>query len=151
MHSESIKTTHSDGQKECKNMTNRKGLDRCSFPICPMPRAKLVERGKEYLSDMSLDMLDKTHRRKKAGKSRDRLWAAVLRKCGRTLDDVSKIMGRHISTVHRWLLRLNGTDLEHRHDKKSPGRPQSLTPEQEHMIENDLDKPQNESGFSRDI
>ena len=65
-----------------------------------MPKAKLVER-EEYLSDIPLDMLDKTHRNEKSGKSRDRLYAAVLRKCGRTLNDVSKITGRDISTVHR--------------------------------------------------
>ena len=128
-----------------------KGLDRWSFLIYPMPKVKLVERGKEYLYNIPLEVLDKTHRRKKAGKSRDRLQTAVLRKCGHTLDDISKIMGRNISTVHRRLFRLNGTDLEHRHDKKSPNRPRNLTPEQEHMIENDLDKPQNESGFSRYI
>ena len=114
-----------------------------------MPKAKLVERGEEYLSDIPLDMLDKSYRREKPGKSRDRLQAAVLRKCGRTLDDISKIIGRNASTVHRWLFRLKCKGLEHRHDKKSPGRPRNLTPEQERMIENDLDKPPSESGFSR--
>ena len=114
-----------------------------------MPKAKLVERGEEYLSDIPLEVLDETHRREKAGKSRDRLQAAVLRKRGHTLDDISKIMGRDISTVHRWLFRLKCKGLEHRHDKKSPGRPRNLTPEQERMIENDLDTPPSESGFSR--
>ena len=75
------------------------GLDRWSFLISPVPKAKLVER-EEYLSDIPLEVLDKTHRCGKAGKSRDRLYAAVLRKCGRTLDDISKITGRDISTVH---------------------------------------------------
>lgn len=114
-----------------------------------MSETKLVERGEEYLPEILLDELEKIFKDEKPGKSRDRLQAAVLRKSGQVLCDIAKIVGRHKSTVSRWLLRMARGGLGHRHDKKSPGRPRKMTPEQDRMIESDLDKPPSESGFSR--
>ena len=45
--------------------------------------------------------LEEAYRREPPGKSRDRLQAAGLRKRGRTLGKIARIMGRSVSTVHR--------------------------------------------------
>lgn len=114
-----------------------------------MPKAVLVKRGKEYLHDVPLPKLEEMHRREPPGKSRDRLQAAVLRKRGKTVEKIAGIVGRHSSTVHRWLYRMECEGPDGRHDRKSPGRPRLLTPEQEGAVEEDLDKPPPESGFDR--
>ena len=114
-----------------------------------MHRAARIKRGKEYLPKVPLPVLEGLHRREKPGKSRDRLQAAVLRKRGKKVEWIAKIVGRHTSTVSRWLRRMECDGLEARHDGKSPGRPRKLDPEQEGAIEEDLDKPPDESGFVR--
>ena len=114
-----------------------------------MPKAVLVKRGGEYLHDVPLPKLEEMHRREPPGKSRDRLQAAVLRKRGKTVEKIAGIVGRHSSTVHRWLHRMEREGPDGRHDRKSPGRPRLLTPEQEGAVEEDLDKPPPESGFDR--
>ena len=112
-----------------------------------MPRAVRMKRGEEYLPKVPLPVLEEMRRREKPGKSRDRLQAAVLRKRGGKIWRIAKIVGRHSSTVSRWLRRMECEGLEARHDNKSPGRPRKLDPEQERAVEEDLDKPPDESGF----
>ena len=114
-----------------------------------MPKAVLVRSGKEYLPSVPLTVLEEMHKRERPGRSRDRLQAAVLRKRGRTLEGIAKIMRRWASTIHRWLHRMDREGLEGRHDGKSPGRPRKMDPGQEWIIEEDLDKPPSESGFVR--
>ena len=98
---------------------------------------------------MPLAELEETYRREPPGKSRDRLQAAVLRKRGKMIVEIVTISGRHPSTVHRWLYRLEREGSEGRHDRRGPGRPRLLTPEQERLIKEDLDGPPSESGFGR--
>ncbi len=114
-----------------------------------MPKAVLVKRGDEYLPGVSLAELEEMHRREPPGKSRDRLQAAMLRKRGKMLAEIAAISGRHPSTIHRWLCRLEREGPEGRHDRWGPGRPRLLTPEQERLIQEDLDGPPSESGFGR--
>ena len=57
-------------------------------------------------------------------------------------------MGRSVSTVHRWLSQLEREGPDGRHDGKSPSRPRLLTPEQERLIQEDLDGPPSDSGFA---
>ena len=112
-----------------------------------MPKA--VRAKEEFLPDVSLATLEEMHRREKPGKSRDRLQAAKLRKRGDTLEEVADVVGRHPSTISRWLNRMARDGVDAREDRKSPGRPRNITPEQERAAEGDLDKPPGESGFDR--
>ena len=123
---------------------------RSSFsPRTPMPKAVLVKRGEEYLPGVLLAELEEAHMLEPPDKSRDRLQAAVLRKRGKMLAEIAATSGRHPSTIHRWLHRLERKGLEGRHDRWGPGRPRLLTPEQERLIKEDLDGPPSESEFSR--
>lgn len=114
-----------------------------------MPKAAPVKRGKEYLPGVQLPEPEETYGRERPGKSRDRLQAAILRKQGRTLWKIARVMGRGISTIHRWLSRMEREGPDGRHDGKSPGRPRLLNPEQERTIEGDLDGTPRDSGFER--
>ena len=112
-----------------------------------MPKA--VRAKEEFLPDVSLATLEEMHRREKPGKSRDRLQAAKLRKRGDTLEEVADVVGKHTSTISRWLNRMESEGVDAKEDRKSPGRPRNITPEQERAVEKDLDKPPGESGFDR--
>ena len=114
-----------------------------------MRQSRAVERGEEYLPDVSLAELKEMYRRERPGKSRDTLQAAVLRKSDNTLEEICDTAGHPMSTIHGWLCRLKREGLGRRHDQKSPGRRRSLTPKQEGAIKGDLGKPPSESGFER--
>ena len=112
-----------------------------------MPKA--VRAKEEFPPDVSLATLEEMHRREKPGKSRDGLQAAKLRKRGGTLEEIADVVGKHPSTISRWLNRMAREGVDAREDRKSPGRPRNITPEQERAVEKDLDKPPGESGFDR--
>ena len=114
-----------------------------------MPKATLVKREEEYLPGVQLPELEEMYRRERPGKSRDRLQAAILRKQGRTLGKTARVMGRGVSTIHRWLSRMEREGPDGRHDGKSPGRPRLLNPEQERTIKGDLDGTPRDGGFER--
>ena len=114
-----------------------------------MPKETLVKRGEEYLPGVQLSEPEETYRRERPDKSRDRLQAAVLKKCDVMLKEMARTVGQEISTVHRWLYGMERKGLEGRHDTKSPGRPRLLNAEQERIIEEDLDRMPCNSGFER--
>ena len=82
-----------------------------------MPKAVLVESGDEYLPDVPLAELKEMYRHEPPDKSRDRLQAAVLRKRDKMIVEISAISGRHPSTIHRWLHRLERVGLEGRYGR----------------------------------
>ena len=75
--------------------------------------------------------------------------AAVLRKRGKTLEDIENCIGIPEGTVHGWLARLALGELECRYDQKSPGRPPRLNQEQPDATDADIDKSPQKSGFDR--
>ena len=135
--------------KNGKQVTDRKTWNGPPAPQAPVPKAVLVKRGEEHPTDVSLAELKEMHRREPPGKSRERLQAAVLRKQGRMLEKIARVMGRGVSTIHRWLSRMEREGPDGRHDGKSPGRPRLLNPEQEKVVEGDLDGTPRDSGFER--
>ena len=62
-----------------------------------------VERGDEYLPNVSLAELKEMYRRERPGKSGDMLQAAVPRKSDNTLGEICGTAGRPASTIHGWL------------------------------------------------
>lgn len=116
-----------------------------------MPKTALVKRGKEHLPGVQLPEPEEMYGRERPGKSRDRLQAAVLRKQGRMLERIARVMGRGISTARRRLSGMKREGPDGRHDVERPGRPRLLSPEQEKSIEGDLDGTPRDGGFERDI
>ncbi len=114
-----------------------------------MPKETLVKRGEEYLSCMQLSELEETYRLECPDKSRDRLQATVLRKRGRMLKEIARTIGRRISTVYRWLYRMERKGLECRYYIKSSGRLRLLSPELEYAIKEGIDGIPSECSFER--
>ena len=110
-----------------------------------------LAKGAAYLKNISYSKLETMYKREKPGKSRERLQAALLRKKGKILEEIAVILGRGVSTIYRWLYKMDHEGVEHRHDRKRPGRPRTLNLEQEKAIKEDLDKPPSECGFKRSI
>ena len=115
-----------------------------------MPKAVLVNRGKECLPDVPLAELEEMYRHEPPGKSVDGLQAAIFRKRDKMIVEIVAISGRHHpSTIHRWLHRLERECSDGRYDRWSPGRPRLLALEQERSIKEDLGGPPSDSGFVR--
>ncbi len=51
----------------------------------------------------------------------------MLIKRGKMIVEMAAISGRHPSTVHRWLYRLEREGLKGRHDRRGPGRMRFVT------------------------
>ena len=113
-----------------------------------MRPARVVKLGEEFLKGVSVEDLKSMQAGEKDYKVKTMLQAAMHRKRGLFLEEISKAIGKAKSTIHGWLVRLeNG--MERRHDRKSPGRPCRLSDEQTSLLDRDLEKNPEESGFHR--
>ena len=94
-----------------------------------MPESTVVKERGAYPPKVDVKVLEEMQRREPFGKAKYILQAAVLRKRGKTLEDIKNCIGIPECTVHGWLARLATGGLECRYDKKSPGRPPRLNQE----------------------
>ena len=80
-----------------------------------MTKAPAVGRGKNFLSGMGTGQLKGLYKKEPAGRSREALMAAWLRRKGRSIGRIAKHPGRSKDTIHGWLLRMvkNGTGDRH--------------------------------------
>lgn len=78
------------------------------------------------LGGVSLDGLLSAYEREGYGKARLRLLAGIMRKRGRTIEEIAFELNRPVMTVHNWLRRLGEGELERIYDKKQSGRPPRL-------------------------
>ena len=93
----------------------------------------------EFLENISVDELVSMKSSEKDYKTRTKLQAAILRKKGKTIEEISDSIGVPTSTVDSWLIKLND-DIGNRYDKKIPGRPCRLSDAQKKELCEDLDK-----------
>ena len=105
-----------------------------TIPQTPMQESTVAGEGGGYLSKIGVKVLEEMQRREPLGKAKYILQAAVLRKRGKTLEEIEDCIGIPQGTVHGWLARLESGGLECRYDKKSPGRPPLLNQEQQDAI-----------------
>ena len=113
-----------------------------------MRPAKAVKLGEEFLKGISGEELRSTQMREKDYKVKTMLQAARHRKKGMLLREISEAIGEAVSTVHGWLLRLEEC-MGRRYDRKSPGRPCRLSDAQRSVLDRDIEKNPEESGFRR--
>ena len=85
-------------------------------------RDEVVPKGAVFMPRVSLKRLTKAHKKEKAGKSKYRLRAALLRKEGKGIRKISRVLGVAYSTVRDWLVRMHAGDLKRRFDRKRRGR-----------------------------
>lgn len=114
-----------------------------------MTRAPAVGRGKDYLRGMGTGQLKRLYRREPAGRSREALMAAWLRRKGWFIGRIADHLGRSRSTIHDWLLRMAENGTGDRHPGKSTGRIPKVSGEQCGQIASDLCGEPAEHGFER--
>ena len=113
-----------------------------------MRPAKAVKLGEEFLKGISEGELVSMQVMEKDYKVKTMLQAARHRKKGMLLREISEAIGKAVSTVHGWLLRLEEC-MERRYDRKSPSRPCRLPDAQRSVLDRDIEKNPEESGFRR--
>ena len=91
-------------------------------------RAKneVVPSGEQFLPIIDLEDLLKMHKKEKIGKAKHILQVCTLRKEGKSIRSISRIVGIAYSTARNWLLRVHREGLKRRFDKKRLGRKQNV-------------------------
>ena len=88
---------------------------------------EVVPKGAAFMPWLSLKRLIKAHEMEKAGKSKYRLHAARLRKEGKSIREISRILCVAYSTVRDRLVRMHAGNLSRRFDRRGRGRARILT------------------------
>jgi len=107
----------------------------------------ITPRGESFLPDFSIDELKNLYQKELDPKAKIRLLAAILRKEGRTLEEISFTVKHPLTTVGDWLRRLHTEGISRKNNKKPSGRPKRLTGEQIENLKPILFKSPQEQGF----
>ncbi|WP_143311786.1 COG3415 family protein, partial [Candidatus Methanoperedens nitratireducens] len=83
----------------------------------------ITPRGKSFLPDFSKDELNDLYQKEVDPKAKIRLLAAILRKDGKTLEEISLAVKHPLTTVGDWLRRLHTEGISRKNNKKQSGRP----------------------------
>ena len=75
-------------------------------------RDEVVPKGAAFMPSVSLEGLTKAHKKEKAGKSKYRLHAALLRKEGKDIRKISRMLGVAYSTVRDRAVRMHAGNPE---------------------------------------
>ena len=100
----------------------------------------MLRRGSDFLPYVSLKRLQKLYVREQNSKAKLRLLAAIRRKKGESLDNISRALEKPRRTIHGWLQRIEQRRLEGVYDKKQPGRTPKLTKQQLKKLHRELIK-----------
>ncbi len=85
-------------------------------------RDEVVPKGAAFMPSVSLKGLTKAHKKEKAGKSKYRLHAALLRKEGKDIRKISRMLGVAYSTVRDRPVRMHAGNLKRRFDRRRRAR-----------------------------
>lgn len=107
----------------------------------------IVLKGEEFLPKYTKQELIDLYRKEKDPKAKVRLLAAILRKEGRTLREISDRVKHPLTTVGDWLRRMHLEGISRRYSIKQPGRPRRLTNEQEIKLRSALSGSPQKEGF----
>ena len=84
------------------------------------PRGRVHAEGQPEEADQG------THKKEKAGKSKYRLHAALLRREGKSVRKISRMLGVAYSTVRDRLVRMHAGNLKRRFDRRRRGRARTI-------------------------
>jgi len=93
-----------------------------------------VPKGEDFLPKYSKEALQDLYRKEENSKAQIRLLAALLRKEGMTLEEISKKVKYPLTTVGDWLRRIHTAGIQRRYSIKQPGRPKRITVRQEQKL-----------------
>lgn len=100
-----------------------------------MPRRVEIERGEDYLPEYSIEDLEHMMSQLPYGKPRLRVKAAIHRKNGYGMSEISDMVGAHRNTVRGWLVNMANGGMCRIYDTPSPGRPRKLTDDEIYQLE----------------
>lgn len=106
-----------------------------------------LKKGVKFLPDVSKKELQALYKEEKKSKPKLRLLVALLRKEGRTLEDISFSVQKPKTTIHDWIKRLEDNSLEGIYDTKQTGKPTRLTQEQTNELKKVLSSSPMEQGI----
>jgi transposase len=107
----------------------------------------ITPRGESFLPNISMDELNDLYQKEKDPTVKIRLLSAILRKEGKTLEEISSTVKHPLTTVGDWLRRLHTEGISRKDDKKRSGRPKRLTDKQIEDLKPILFKSPQEQGF----
>lgn len=100
-----------------------------------------LKKGADFLPDFSKVKLKQLYNKEKNAKAKLRLLAAIQRKDGKTLDDISHSLQKPKMTIGDWLRRFVNKGIPGIYDIKQPGKPARLTEKQLKELDEILDVP----------
>jgi transposase len=105
--------------------------------------------GATFLPGVSTRRLRATYAAEQNSKSKLRLLAAVHRRSGKSIDEISYMLSKPRRTVHGWLTRFSERGIEAKDSRRQTGRPASLTVVQKRQLVKDLERgpPHNATGL----
>lgn len=107
----------------------------------------IVPKGEGFLPGYTRQELIGLYRKETDPKAKVRLLAAILRKEGMTLREISDRVKHPLTTVGDWLRRMYLKGISRRYSVKQPGRPRRLTDEEIGELGSILSQPPKEQGF----
>ncbi|NJD78938.1 MAG: transposase [Candidatus Methanoperedens sp.] len=107
----------------------------------------ITPRGESFLPDFSINELNDIYQEEEDSKAKIRLLAAILRKEGKTLEEISSTVKHPLTTVGDWLRRLHTEGISRKNNKKPSGRPKRLTDKQIENLKPILFKSPQEQDF----
>ena len=107
----------------------------------------ITPRGESFLPNISIDELNGLYQKENDPIAKIRLLAAISRKEGKTLEEISLAVKNPLTTVGDWLRRLHTEGIMRKNDKKRSGRPKRLTDKQIEDLKPIFFKSPQEAGF----
>jgi len=109
----------------------------------------MIPRGQNFLPIISAEKLRALARDEDNKKARLRLLAAAHRKEGQKLERIAETIGKPVTTIHDWLVRLHEDGMTRLRDVKQPGRTPRLNEKQRRTLVRELERgpPHNRNGL----
>lgn len=108
---------------------------------------KFIKKGDGFLPEISKVKLKSLYKKEKNSKAKIRLLAAILRKEGKSLSEISSSIQKPIMTISDWLRRIEDEGLHRIYSIKQTGKPSKLTKEQLNRLEKILDESPEKQGI----
>lgn len=106
-----------------------------------------VKKGVDFLPRVSLREIEKIYHQEKNAKSKIRLQCAILRKEGKTIENISDVTKKANTTISDILNRFEQKGIIAKDAVKQKGQPKRLSDSQYKKIKSMLDKKPVEEGF----
>jgi len=106
-----------------------------------------VKKGKDFLSKISLKELERLYHQERNAKSKIRLQCAILRKEGKTIEDISDVTRKPKTTISDILNRFEQKGIIAKDAIKQKGQPKRLSDSQRNKVKKMLEKKPVDRGF----